>query len=726
VLAAGGMGTVYLAVQDQPHRAVALKLLTRGVASASVERRFEFESQILGHLHHPGIAQVYDAGMHDDGSGSVPYFVMEYIPNARSITEYADVNDLDVRERIDLLARVCDAVDHGHHRGIVHRDLKPENILVDPSGNPKVIDFGVARVTDADLAVTTFQTDVGQLVGTVQYMSPEQIDANPDDIDARTDVYALGAVLYELLVGEAPYDVEGKALYEAMGIIRDSPAPRIGAADKSLRGDLETIVLTAMHRNRLRRYRAAGDLALDLRRFLRDEPITARREQPAAVVRMRARRQIGRHPFVSWMASVVVAATAAWYIGVPLAYQWTSLHRIVERGIMGIVTPAKLARTADLVRVITITDETDPVALGRSADLTGVGFEDVTRLRALHGRMMERLGPAGVRAVVFDITFRGATRHDAGFIEGVQALHAHGVDVIVAVADWRRDDHGLPDTSPEILAAGARWGTTTGHFNDRAPWSLDLLLERGVSDPMPSLALAAHMARRWPGADTRLKLDRDWGRVETQFSEESPVVPRARRMLGKPEQIELSDVHVQPRADLQMGIEVGDVIGTYLVRVPDDDALAAASVEYADVLQATNAQLREWFGGRTIVVGNTRGGADLHPLPDGRRIYGCYAHALAIDALAREATVRFPRPWHFMGLLLVSALAGGLVAAGTRDSAWRRGALVACVGAAGVVVCILTYRQTSYLLDPLVPLLALVLGAVLAASVLRLRTPHAR
>jgi eukaryotic-like serine/threonine-protein kinase len=238
VLAAGGMGTVYLAVQDRPHRAVALKLLTRGVASAAVERRFESESQILGHLHHPGIAQVYDAGIHDDGSCKVPYFVMEYIPNARSITEYAHTNELSVRERIALFARVCEAVDHGHLRGIVHRDLKPENILVDPEGNPKVIDFGVARVTDSDLAVTTFQTDVGQLVGTVQYMSPEQIDANPDDIDARTDVYALGVVLYELLCGNVPYPVEGKPLYEAMRIIRETSAPRIGTVDRSLAGDL--------------------------------------------------------------------------------------------------------------------------------------------------------------------------------------------------------------------------------------------------------------------------------------------------------------------------------------------------------------------------------------------------------------------------------------------------------------------------------------------------------
>ncbi|MHC4589518.1 MAG: serine/threonine-protein kinase, partial [Planctomycetota bacterium] len=174
-IASGGMGTVYEAVQEHPRRSVAVKVMKSGIASRSALRRFEYESQILARLRHPGIAQVYDAGMHDDGSGGVPYFAMEYITGAKHLVDYAGSRHLPTRQRLELFVKVCDAVHHGHQKGIIHRDLKPQNILVDSTGQPKIIDFGVARATDSDLAVTTLQTSVGDLVGTVQYMSPEQI-----------------------------------------------------------------------------------------------------------------------------------------------------------------------------------------------------------------------------------------------------------------------------------------------------------------------------------------------------------------------------------------------------------------------------------------------------------------------------------------------------------------------------------------------------------------------
>ncbi|GAF83245.1 unnamed protein product, partial [marine sediment metagenome] len=189
VIAAGGMGTVYEALQEQPHRIVALKVMNRNVASSSALRRFQFESQILAHLRHPNIAQIYEAGVHQfDPSrdreravlaDAVPYFAMEYVPGAKRITQYAEERRLDTRRRLELFTQVCDAVHHGHQKGVIHRDLKPANILIDSSGQPKVIDFGVARGTDSDLSITTQQTQTGQFVGTMQYMSPEQCDADP-------------------------------------------------------------------------------------------------------------------------------------------------------------------------------------------------------------------------------------------------------------------------------------------------------------------------------------------------------------------------------------------------------------------------------------------------------------------------------------------------------------------------------------------------------------------
>jgi serine/threonine protein kinase len=276
VIASGGMGTVYEAVQEQPRRTVAVKVMKQGIASRSALRRFEYEAQILARLRHPGIAQVYEAGFHDDGFGGVPYFAMEYIAGAREIIDYAQSKEMPTRDRLLLFIEVCEAIHHGHQKGIIHRDLKPANILVDSTGQPKIIDFGVARATDSDLAVTTLQTDVGQLVGTVQYMSPEQIDADPHDIDTRSDVYALGVVLYKLLTNRLPYDVTGTVIYEATRIIREQQPTRFRTIDKSLRGDVETIVLHALEKDRDRRYQSALELAHDIRRYLDNRTITAR------------------------------------------------------------------------------------------------------------------------------------------------------------------------------------------------------------------------------------------------------------------------------------------------------------------------------------------------------------------------------------------------------------------------------------------------------------------
>jgi non-specific serine/threonine protein kinase/serine/threonine-protein kinase len=293
VIASGGMGTVYKAVQESPRRTVAVKVMKAGVSGAAELRRFEFEAQLLGRLRHPGIAQIYEAGTHCDGGSSVPFFAMEYIPNAKNIMEYASGKKLGTRERLGLFARVCDAVHYGHQRGIIHRDLKPGNILIDSSGDSRVIDFGVARATDSDMALTQHQTDVGQLVGTVQYMSPEQCEADPLDIDTRSDVYALGIVLYELLCGQLPYDLNQVPVFEATRVIREKIPPRPSKLNPRLRGELETIVLKAIEKDRDRRYQSAAELGQDVRRYLAGDSISARPASLAYQIRVFARRNRG-------------------------------------------------------------------------------------------------------------------------------------------------------------------------------------------------------------------------------------------------------------------------------------------------------------------------------------------------------------------------------------------------------------------------------------------------
>lgn len=288
----GGMGSVFEAQQDHPRRKVALKIIRMAMASESVRRRFEYEVQILGQLKHPGIAQIYEAGTHDDGHGLVPYFAMELV-QGRTLLEFARDQHLATRQRLMLMADICDAVHHAHQKGVVHRDLKPANILVElDSGipKPKILDFGVARATHSDIQQATMHTEVGQLVGTLSYMSPEQVAGRSEDVDIRSDVYALGVILYELLADRLPYELHGHSIAEAGSIIRDLQPTRLSSVDTSLRGDIETIAGKALAKEKERRYPSAAEMAADIRRYLNDEPIVARPASHAYQLRKFARR----------------------------------------------------------------------------------------------------------------------------------------------------------------------------------------------------------------------------------------------------------------------------------------------------------------------------------------------------------------------------------------------------------------------------------------------------
>ena len=295
------MGVVYQAEQEHPRRIVALKVIRPGWSNPELLKRFERESQALGRLQHPGIAQIYEAGAANAGFGPQPYFAMEFI-QGQSLEKYAAAHRLNTRERLEIMVKICEAVHHAHSRGIIHRDLKPGNILIDEAGQPKILDFGVARMTGGD-ARATCQTDLGQLVGTLAYMSPEQVLADPVELDTRSDVYALGVILYELLAGRLPYTLSRK-LHEAVQTIRDSDPARLSSVSHNYRGDIETIAAKALEKDKERRYISAADLAADIRRYLDDEPITARPPSATYQLRKFARRN---RALVAGVAAVFVA-----------------------------------------------------------------------------------------------------------------------------------------------------------------------------------------------------------------------------------------------------------------------------------------------------------------------------------------------------------------------------------------------------------------------------------
>jgi serine/threonine protein kinase len=276
LIAAGGMGRVYEARQDQPSRLVAIKLIRPAFAGPLLLRRFDLESQILARLQHPGIAQIFDAGIFNDGNVQMPYFAMEHIPDARSITQFSEHRNLDTRAQLGLFMQACCAVNYGHQKGIIHRDLKPENILVDVLGHVKIIDFGIARVTDSDVAVTTMKTDAGQLLGTIQYMSPEQYAADPPDLDIRSDVYALGVILYEIVCRRLPYDVSGMTIAHAARVVCEEAPSRPMLGRSTLHRDLELVLLKALKKDREQRYGSAEALGRDIEHYLSGDPIDAK------------------------------------------------------------------------------------------------------------------------------------------------------------------------------------------------------------------------------------------------------------------------------------------------------------------------------------------------------------------------------------------------------------------------------------------------------------------
>ncbi len=263
-IGSGGMGVVYAAQQDRPRRTVAIKVLRRGFRHPEIVKRFEREAEVLGRLQHQGIAQVF--AFHPGDRQAPAHLVMELI-SGPPITEYVQARGLSVADRVAMVARVCEAMHHAHERGVIHRDLKPANVLVSEDGWPKILDFGIARATGLDVQ-SGVHTSHGQIIGTLAFMSPEQLRGAVGDVDRRSDVYAIGVLLFRLITGRMPFDIAGLPLVEAVQRILRSDTPRLRAAGGIFDQSLEEIIARAMARERDARYESAEAMASDLRAFL--------------------------------------------------------------------------------------------------------------------------------------------------------------------------------------------------------------------------------------------------------------------------------------------------------------------------------------------------------------------------------------------------------------------------------------------------------------------------
>jgi serine/threonine protein kinase len=411
----GGMGAIYHAERDDPHLVAAIKVIKQGMVSRRNLQHLYDEAEILGSLHHAGIAQIHDAGTFEDQGALVPYFVMEYIPNARSLTRFAREHDLTTSQKLELMARVCDAVHYGHLKGVIHRDLKPANILIGeedrsalPGGEgrvdrftpavhlpqPKVIDFGVAESTGADVTLATTRSGVCELVGTLQYMSPEQFDGDPRNITALSDIYSLGVVLYQLVCGKLPYDVSGHSIASAALTIRHTQPPSPAAVSRSFRGNIEAIMLKAMAKEPSKRYSSAADLARDIRRHLAGEPVEAR--PPTRWVM--AMRWVARHPIPVTLAACLSMLAGA--IAVTYGTVWY-LNR----------QPARLLLSQDMRRVELLSRTGKTIHTWEQTGKEVIRFAELvkqpdsmgSRTLAILGFERDQLDPYGGHVVAYDV-----------------------------------------------------------------------------------------------------------------------------------------------------------------------------------------------------------------------------------------------------------------------------------------------------------------------------------
>lgn len=372
----GGMGVVFEAEQAFPRRRVALKALRPGLASARMLRRFKAEAEFLARLHHPGIAQVYEAGIGAEADGGRAYVVMELV-EGRPLTVFSRDHRLDIPARWRLLRKVCEAVQHAHQRGVIHRDLKPANILVTPDGNPKIVDFGVARASEADPA-SSMATREGQLVGTPSYMSPEQILGQ--EVDTRSDLYSLGVIAYELLTGHLPLDLAEMPITKAARVVAErEPAP-LASHDRALRGDAEVVVAKALSKDPARRYASASELAGDIDRLLAGEAILARRDSAIYVLG----KQLRRHRTATALVALGLVSLVAFAVYASVAaQQQADLAReanIARREAVSALAAAEAA-TADALK-----------AKGEADAARAAALEELSQATIERGRMAGIIG----------------------------------------------------------------------------------------------------------------------------------------------------------------------------------------------------------------------------------------------------------------------------------------------------------------------------------------------
>jgi len=777
-IGAGGMGRVFEAVDVNLSRRVALKVIQNKLTGRDASERFVLESQTLAKFTHPGIAQIFAAGHYEDPRLTptrTPYFVMEYIPHATSITEYATRRALDVEARVRLFIRVCESVEHAHRHRVIHRDLKPSNIIISdiPSDSgefhlpqPKVIDFGIAREVDHQIAIAGHQH-----AGTLEYMSPEQCDGRV--LDERADLYSLGVVLFQLLTDRFPYPVAAASCtQDAVRIIRDVPARRLGSYSAALKGDLDAIVAKALAKDPDQRYPSVARLRADLERYLCAEAVEARWDSLVYVASRRIRGWLGHHPRSAHVALALLASIFFTIApGFALVYTIAPLARLQGRLQSAVFGASTLPPAAE--HTLIIGSFTDQNRLFAAAIASRAALSPATGVarRGIWAVLIDRLSRTNPRAVGFDIAFRPSGDAAAGPVanrafaaslgrfERMQGMPAVCAGIFAHDAD--EDAAAVSPTLRPHLSVGA--GVTSLGYGDMI--AAHLFNQPRGEEVRPGFVLAMIASERLAnaartegvpgGASLRARIlprptegsgaFADLGLLPEVASTLDVILPEAidpsdragapieYGVLGRIESGPLATLKANP----ELGLNDGDLGGLLYSEVPGRDFFDAATIDVVDVLSLSESELCRLVRNKVIVIAQfdpmTSPLDQLPPdcevgdfvmLDSGRVIPGAWTHVAAIESMQRDV-IRLMPPERIRTFALFASAAGAVVA-------WRlnkrrfKGVMILALAAlmmtlAGLVI----YRVAHTMVNPFSPALAMLFSAVMSWAVLSVAAPGA-
>jgi predicted Ser/Thr protein kinase len=604
----GGFGVVYKALHHSKERCEALKVLFGKTAQR--EAYFENEVRLAAKLRHPNIATLYDANL----STAPMYYAMEFV-EGQQLDDYFRSHDLSLERRIELVKTVASAIGHAHRQGVIHRDLKPQNILIDDQGQPRIVDFGIAKRLgldgDSDPQAAGSPRRAEGALGTFGYIAPEQLAGQ--SVDWRADIYGLGALLFHVITGQpARFAPEVKRLTEVLH------ERRVSRAD-----DLAAIIACCVDPVPEQRYPTCEALVVDLDNYLTGRPIRARADRsPGYQVARIAALVVRKYQLAAQVAAVLLVAALMtetfWVAGA----RWLSPGQQIGHTALIALMPSTL----------------EAVRSGQlGSDLPGLSLENRKSYRVLYGRLMERLAQTEPRVVVWDYFFPDCQpEFDAAFVRGVRALKA---PVIVGAEGF--DLNGEPVLCPEIRAAVRAWGTMSGtepgafHGAVHVP----LAVQRGLNAPVPSLALAGFAAARHPDCDLDIRVSESGLTLGYRKREVSPGEPRWPHEPGW-----VPIFKTETAGPQHLGHEPGDrfIFGRFRTETVPEWARYPIPLE--NVLAADSGQLRRWFDDRVVLIGQTVAPVDQHELKPGELVFGCQLQAMFLDdLLAGTQTYRLSR-----------------------------------------------------------------------------------